>query len=467
MFNNIYNTTSKSIQQRLYLQTIIIAIFLFTMICISIWTENTLTMITAIARFERTHTVSRLEAKVSLLEYIDNRNDQAKESFYTNMAITQSYNKVFSNLLVMRKFKFENEFVKILETTFKEADHNTAVIIVNRIKVLYWHPIIKELVDYADKAHRAGEKIVKLAPLVMSANNEVQISSILREIERNEAEFVSNEHSFSKRCSDLSNEIANFVSYFSITILIFSVGFVSLITFLIAKSLLQQAVKHACDLEVSRRQYRNLVEGTPDLIIRIDVDGRFVFLNHAAKEIYGLSPEECIGRLSSDFIHPEDKEPTIDAFQAFLKSGKEILKYENRLVGIDGREHHMAWSIIAEKDENHIITGFASTGRDITERKQAEEALIESEERFKMVLDGSQLGYWDWDIETNVVHRNERWAEMIGYTLKEIELNVKQWTDLHHPEDRDATWQSIQDHLENRTSAHNIEYRMRTKNGDY
>ena len=127
-------------------------------------------MITAIARFERTHTVSRLQAKVALLEYLATRQDQAKESFYENMAITQAYNKVFSNLLNMRSSTSKEEFIQILESTFKEADHKTAEIIVNRIKVLYWHPIVKELVSYADRANHSGETIVALAALAMATD---------------------------------------------------------------------------------------------------------------------------------------------------------------------------------------------------------------------------------------------------------------------------------------------------------
>ena len=97
----------------------------------------------------------------------------------------------------------------------------------------------------------------------------------------------------------------------------------------------------------------------------------------------------------------------------------------------------------------------------------AQEAHGEIEERLELVMEGSQLGYWDWNIATGSVHRNARWAEMLGYTMEEIEFSVKQWTDLHHPDDRAQAWQSIQDHLEGRTPAHRAEYRMRTRNGQY
>ena len=89
-----------------------------------------------------------------------------------------------------------------------------------------------------------------------------------------------------------------------------------------------------------------------------------------------------------------------------------------------------------------------------------------SEERLKMVLEGSQQGYWDWNIETGEVQRNERWAQMLGYkSIKEFEDNTDTWTDNIHPDDRDAAWKAINDHLEGRSPAYRIEYRMIGKDG--
>lgn len=118
----------------------------------------------------------------------------------------------------------------------------------------------------------------------------------------------------------------------------------------------------------------------------------------------------------------------------------------------------------AEDCESRAASGIC---RNTTERQQAANDLAESERRLALVLEGSELGYWDWRIDTGEVRRNARWAEMLGYTLSEIELSVKQWTDLHHPDDKEAAWKSILDHLEGRTQAHHIEYRMRCKNGEY
>lgn len=91
-----------------------------------------------------------------------------------------------------------------------------------------------------------------------------------------------------------------------------------------------------------------------------------------------------------------------------------------------------------------------------------------SEERLKMVLEGSELGFWDWNIETGEVKRNDRWAQILGYsTIKDFEDNVDSWINSIHPADRDAAWKSIIDHKEGRTSSHKMEYRMLTKDGSY
>ena len=95
-------------------------------------------------------------------------------------------------------------------------------------------------------------------------------------------------------------------------------------------------------------------------------------------------------------------------------------------------------------------------------------ALQLNEERLKMVLEGSEQGFWDWNIDTGEVKRNERWAQMLGYkTIKEFEDNTDTWTNSIYADDRDAAWASINQHLEGHTASHKLEYRMLTKDGGY
>jgi diguanylate cyclase (GGDEF)-like protein/PAS domain S-box-containing protein len=99
--------------------------------------------------------------------------------------------------------------------------------------------------------------------------------------------------------------------------------------------------------------------------------------------------------------------------------------------------------------------------------RQALELSKQSEERFQLVLQGANLGFWDWNIETGEVERNEIWATMLGYDYKEIQNTTRQWLDFIHPEDRERAWRSITNALENNTLEHKIEYRMLCKDGSY
>lgn len=116
-------------------------------------------------------------------------------------------------------------------------------------------------------------------------------------------------------------------------------------------------------------------------------------------------------------------------------------------------------------DPNGQVIALLPTAVDITQRKQVEDRLAVSEEQYRLVLDGSELGYWDWNIVSNEVERNERWALMLGYSHEEIIHSPQQWTDFIHPDDRERAWKSINDVLEGQSAAHKIEYRMLHKDG--
>jgi PAS domain S-box-containing protein len=119
----------------------------------------------------------------------------------------------------------------------------------------------------------------------------------------------------------------------------------------------------------SRLEYEDLVEHAQDLIAKCDADGRFLFVNHMANKIFGLSPDECIGRQFSDFIHPDDAQMTLDAFATWLQDENNTFTFENRQVSITGEVFHMSWLTHRHDGKDGKGTIFTSTARDNSEQK--------------------------------------------------------------------------------------------------
>lgn len=105
--------------------------------------------------------------------------------------------------------------------------------------------------------------------------------------------------------------------------------------------------------------------------------------------------------------------------------------------------------------------------REITERKKSEKALRESERGLELALRGADLGLWDLRFQTGEVFVSQRGAEMLGYSLNEIQPSTGFWANLVHPEDRQRAAETSEAHLSGRTDYYEDEYRIRHKSGDW
>jgi len=181
---------------------------------------------------------------------------------------------------------------------------------------------------------------------------------------------------------------------------------------------------------------------------------------HEVEPDFTVTPEDAFG-----FYTPETRPVVQAAVNALIESGT-AFDLELAVVTAKGNALWVRGQGEAECLGGKITKIFGSF-QNITERKRMEEQLRQSNEQLRFVLEGSQLGFWDWNMEIGEVERNERWAQMLGYTLKEVELTVKQWTTLMHPDDHESVWKSINDHLEGRAALHEVEYRMLAKDGSY
>jgi PAS domain S-box-containing protein len=126
----------------------------------------------------------------------------------------------------------------------------------------------------------------------------------------------------------------------------------------------------------------------------------------------------------------------------------------------DGR-----WLLIVE---HRTPSGYIVGNRiDITRRKQVEQALAASEQRWELAVTGANDGIWDWSPKTGQVYFSERWKTMLGYSREEISSSVEEWTSRVHPDDLAHTMDEVQRHLRGETDFYQTEHRLRCRNGDY
>jgi len=130
--------------------------------------------------------------------------------------------------------------------------------------------------------------------------------------------------------------------------------------------------------------------------------------------------------------------------------------------------------IIPEEQIESIMGFYSQLGQILAtmglERKRqlesADQALREREERLRLVLDGTTEGFWDLNIETGEIYRSDRWLDILGYSLEEIESNLHPWKNIIHPEDIHATMTALNDYLDGRIPKYEAEYRVLTKSSE-
>ncbi|MGB3510215.1 MAG: PAS domain-containing protein [Microcoleaceae cyanobacterium] len=223
-------------------------------------------------------------------------------------------------------------------------------------------------------------------------------------------------------------------------------------------------------LHTREEEYRILVANIPGVVYRGQYDADWTM------EFFGNSIEDLSGYPASDFInnqvrsfrsitYPEDREKVDDIVQQKV-AAKQPYVLEYRIIHANGS---IRW--VYEKgqgiyDQEGKLLYLDGVLLDITENKQAKEALKTSEERWQLALEGSNDGIWDRNLQTNEYIISPRCLEMLGYDYDEINTFDK-WLALVHEDDRKVLLKKFERHLKQETSHYSCEYRMLAQDGRY
>ncbi|KKK54752.1 hypothetical protein LCGC14_3081540, partial [marine sediment metagenome] len=183
-------------------------------------------------------------------------------------------------------------------------------------------------------------------------------------------------------------------------------------------------------LLVSKKKYRDFIEGTDDLVTRVDGEGNFIYVNHMAEKVLGVKPDDCIGKSTFSFIHPDDIEVTTSWFNEIVNNKKSRGSIENRQISKDGKVTHVLWNSTFHYDEDGNVLFVDGIARDITERQQFEEKLSKSETFIKAVLDNLPIGIAVNSVDPTVDfdYMNDNFPKFYRTTREKLAESDAFWT---------------------------------------
>ena len=219
------------------------------------------------------------------------------------------------------------------------------------------------------------------------------------------------------------------------------------------------------------RRFRLLFEKIADPMLLLDPEsGMFIDWNPAAMAMLRYPDRDEIAALTPADISPPMQPDGRDS------AGKAV-----EMMGIALRKgsHRFEWTLCSPYRDALVVEVlltaitvdgrqvFTATWRDLSQQKQAERELLDSEIRWKFAIEGSGDGLWDWNIPDSTVFFTRRWKAMLGFEEHEIGNDLSEWSLRVHPDDLPQVRSDVSAHFRGETAAYINEHRVRCKDGSY
>ncbi|MEO5511920.1 MAG: PAS domain S-box protein [Longimicrobiales bacterium] len=194
----------------------------------------------------------------------------------------------------------------------------------------------------------------------------------------------------------------------------------------------------------TENRYRALVEAATDAIVTIDADSIIRFANPAVEEIFGYSPADLIGKPLTRLMAPEMAVRHHAQLGAYVATGQRHVSWRAAaLPGLHRDGHEIPLEIsFADRMENgqHVFTGII---RDITEKRQAERALHQAEDRMRFALEAARLGTWEIEFATGVALWSDSLVALHGMQPGTFGGTYAAFKEQIHPDDRAEVFEAI------------------------
>ncbi len=208
--------------------------------------------------------------------------------------------------------------------------------------------------------------------------------------------------------------------------------------------------------EESQDKYLRIFENSNDAIFIHDKQGQIIDVNPKACQLTGYSREALLKMKIYQLMQDHGARKTKIARGELDEKGQVVV--DNQIINKKGQLIHVSINASYFDKENGIIMGFI---RDFSEIKKKELDLIN-------IIEGTQAGTWQWDIQEDTQIVNDHWVQMLGYTVEELfPLTTKKWQSLMHPEDLKKLEGYLDQHFEGLIEQFECECRFKHKNGNW
>ncbi|NIR50113.1 PAS domain S-box protein [candidate division KSB1 bacterium] len=218
------------------------------------------------------------------------------------------------------------------------------------------------------------------------------------------------------------------------------------------------------ELQQREEHFRSLIENASDIITIVDAEGKFTYQSPAVERVLGYKPKDLLGKNAFDLVHPDDVNLVQEKFRQVMEHPGSAETAWFRF-----RHKNGSWRVLEStgktlsKDSNE--TGMVINSRNITQRKQAQEALQESEERFRRIFEEGPLGMAIISPDYRFVTVNDRLCQILGYTKEE--LTELKFPDITYPADIEQSLKSAEQLRAGKTRSLKLEKRYIRKSGEY
>jgi diguanylate cyclase (GGDEF)-like protein/PAS domain S-box-containing protein len=229
---------------------------------------------------------------------------------------------------------------------------------------------------------------------------------------------------------------------------------------------LERAIRHAIERKRAADSLRQLKKAVDTLQIGLtitDITGRIVYTNPAEAAMHGFTVEEMLRSEGRALSPREDwQPPSVEQLREFRRWKRERTRQRK-----DGSVFPAQLLSDVVMDEAARPLAIVTLCEDITERKQAEAALRESEERYALAVRGTNDGIWDWDLASDRIYYSARWKAILGFEDAEVGDAPAEWLGRIHPDDVGRVRAKLADQREGRIPLFEDEHRIRHRDGVY